>query len=48
MELDWYGIIRNMKGNFLVISKSYSIPVVDDFFPRSDDGIGNSFLNLFL
>jgi hypothetical protein len=48
LELDWSGIIGNMKGNFLVISKSYSLLVVDDFFPRSDDGLGKSIMNLLL
>jgi hypothetical protein len=33
---------HNMKGNFLVISKSCSMLVVLDFFPRSDDGLGKS------
>jgi hypothetical protein len=37
-----------MKGNFLFISKSYSILVVDDFFPTSDDGLGKNILNLLL
>jgi hypothetical protein len=48
LEFDWSGIIGNMKGNFLVISKSCSVIVVDDFFPRSDDGLGKSIMNLFL
>ena len=45
LKLDWSGIIGNMKENFLVISKSCSILVVDDFFPRSDDGLGKIIMN---
>jgi hypothetical protein len=48
MELDWSGIIKNMKGNFLVISKSCSMLVVNDFFPRSGDGIGKSIMSMIM
>jgi hypothetical protein len=46
LEVDWSGIVGNMKGNFLIISKSCFVFVVVDFFPRFDDRLGKIILNL--
>jgi hypothetical protein len=48
LEMDRSRIIQNMKGNFLIISKSCYVLVVVDFFPSSDDGLGKSMLNLLI
>jgi hypothetical protein len=48
LELDWFGIIWNVKGHFHFVSKTCFVLVVDDFFPRSDDGLGKCKWNLFM
>ena len=40
LKLNGLGIVWNMKGQVLVISKTSSVLVVDKLFPRSDDGLG--------
>jgi hypothetical protein len=47
-EVDWSRIVRNMKGNFIIISESCSMLVVKDFFPRSHDRLGKIILYLML
>jgi len=37
MELHWFGVIQNMKGDIFLISDTYSMVVLSDFFPRSND-----------
>ena len=46
LKLDWLGVIRNVRGHFLVISKTSSKLVVNDLLPRSNDGIGKCKRNL--
>jgi len=45
LKLDWFGVVWNMKGHILVISKTNFVLVVDKLFPRSDDGLGKCKLN---
>jgi len=40
LKFDGFGIFWNMKGHILVISKTYSFLIVDNLFPRPDDGLG--------
>jgi hypothetical protein len=40
MELHWFGVIQNMKGDIFFISDTYSMVVLSDFFPSSDDLLG--------
>jgi hypothetical protein len=46
-ELDWFGIIWNVIRNFHFVSKTYLVLIVDDLFPRSDDGLGKCKKNFF-
>ena len=40
LKLNGLGVVWNMKGQVLVISKTSYVLVVDKLFPRSDDGLG--------
>ena len=46
LKLDWLGVIRNVRGHFLVISKTGFVFVVNDLFPRSDNGLRKIKLNM--
>ena len=46
LKLDWLGVILNVRGHFLVVSKVGSVLVVNNLFPRFDDGIGKYKWNL--
>ena len=41
------GVVWNMKGQLLVISKTYFVLVMDKLFPRFDDGFGKCRLYFF-
>jgi len=45
LKLNGLGVVWNMKGHVLVISKTSFVLVVDKLFPRSDDGLGKCKLN---
>ena len=45
LKYDGLGVVWNMKGHILVISKTNSVLVVDKLFPRSDDGLEKCRLN---
>ena len=40
LKFDGLGVVWNMKGQLLVISKTSFVLVVDKLFPRSNDGLG--------
>ena len=48
LEPDFLGIIWNVIGHFHFVSKTCFVLVVDDLFPRSDDGLGKCKRNLFM
>lgn len=45
LKLDWFGVVWNMKGKVLVISKTNFVLVADKLFPSSDDQLGKCRLN---
>ena len=47
-KLNWFGVFWNMKSHRFFISKSFSLSVVSNFFPRSDDGLGKIISKLLL
>ena len=48
LKLDWLGVIRNVRGHFLFISKDGSMLIVNDLFPRSNDGLGKNKNNMYM
>jgi hypothetical protein len=48
LELDWFGIIQNVKDEFLFISNTYFMLTVSGFFPRYDDWLGKRKVKLFV
>ena len=40
LKFDGLGVVQNMKGHLLVISKTCFVLVMDKLFPRFDDGLG--------
>ena len=46
LKFDGLGVVWNMKGKLLVISKTSSLLVMDKLFPRFDDGLGRCRLDV--
>ena len=47
LKFDGLGVVWNMKGELLVISKTSFVLVMDKLFPRSDDRLGKCRLDFF-
>ena len=47
LKFDGLGIVRNMTGKLLFLSKTNFLLVVDKLFPRFDDGLGKCMLHFY-